>query len=139
MIWVDQTKSNKELEVSDSDFNYLKSIPLNLRSDLFKSRTHVSVGSRKVVTITADYSTGTILVQGTKCLAWVREEFDALIYTARAIYALKTTNSSVDTNKEVKEGLRLLKPPSADRDGSEEASAPVCLLFIGALLRYLRP
>ena len=69
----------------------------------------------------------------------MREEFDALIATARAIYALMTTNSSVDTNKEVEEGLRLLRPPSADRDGSEEASAPVCPPFIGALLRYVRP
>ena len=99
----------------------------------------MSVGTTKVVTITAYYSTGTILVQGTKCLAWVKEEFDALIATARAIYALKTTNSSVDTNKEVEEGLRLLRPPSEDRDGSEEASAPVCPPFIGALLRCIRP
>ena len=92
----------------------------------------MSVGSTKVVTITTYYSTGTILVQGTKCLAWVREEFDAVI---------ATTNSSVDTNKEVEEGLRLLRPPSADCDGSEEASAPVCPPFIGVprLLRYLRP
>ena len=82
---------------------------------------------------------GTILVQGTKCLAWVRDEFDALIATARAIYALKTTNSSVDTNKEVEEGLHLLRPPSADRDCSEEASAPVYPPFIGALLRCIRP
>ena len=99
----------------------------------------MGVGTTKVVTITAYYSTGTILVQGVKCLAWVREEFDALIATARAIYALKTTNSSVDTNKEVEEGLRLLRPPSADRDGSEEASAPVCPPFIGALLKCIRP
>ena len=116
--------------------NDLKNIPSTLRSDLFKSRTQVSVGSTKMVTIIAYYSTGTILVQGTKCLAWVREEFDALIATARAIYAL---NSSVDTNKEVEEGLRLLRPPSADRGGSEEASAPVCQPFIGALLSYIRP
>ena len=139
MIWVDQTKSSKELEVSDSDLNDLKNIPSTLRSDLFKSRTQVSVGTMKVVTITAYYSTGTILVQGTKCLAWVKEEFDALIATARTIYAMKTTNSSVDTNKEVKEGLCLLRPPSADRNGSEEASAPVCPPFIGVLLRYIRP
>ena len=77
MIWVDQTKSNKDLEVSDLDLNQvcdLKNISSTLRSDLFKSRTQVSVGSTKVVTITACYSTGTILVQGTKCLAWVRED-----------------------------------------------------------------
>ena len=92
-----------------------------------------------MVTITAYYSTGTILVQGTKCLTWVREEFDALNATARAIYALKTTNTSVDANKEVEDELRLLRPPSADRDGSEEASAAVCPPFIGALLRYVRP
>ena len=139
VIWVDQTKANKDLQVSDSDLTDLKNIPSTLRSDLFKSRTQASVGTTKVVTITAYYSTGTILVQGTKCLAWVKEEFDALIATARAIYALKTTNSSVDTNKEVEEGLRLLRPPSADRDGSEEASAPVCPPFIGALLRCIRP
>ena len=138
VIWVDQTKANKDLQVSDSDLTDLNNIPSTLRSDLFKSRTQVSAGTTKVVTITAYYSTGTILVQGTKCLAWVKEEFDALIATARAIYALKTTNSSVDTNKEVEEGLRLLRPPSADRDGSEEASAPVCPPFIGALLRCIR-
>ena len=118
VIWVDQTKANKDLQISDSDLTDLNNIPSTLRSDLFKSRTQVSVGTTKVVTITAYYSTGTILVQGTKCLAWVKEEFDALIATARAIYALKTTNSSVDTNKEVEEGLRLLRPPSTDRDGS---------------------
>ena len=85
VIWVDQTKANKELDVGDPDLNDLKSIPSGVRSDLFKSRTQVSVGSMRVVTITAYYSTGTILVQGTKCLVWVREDFDALIATACAI------------------------------------------------------
>ena len=82
----------------------------------------MSVGSTKVVTITT-YSTSTILMQGTKCLAWVREEFEVLIATARA---LRTPNSSADANKEVEDGLRLLRPPSADRDSSEKASAAVC-------------
>ena len=139
VILVNQTKANKELDVSDSDLNYLKSIPLSFRSDLFKSRTQVYVGSMKVVTITAYYSTGTLLVQGTKCLAWVRDEFDALIAAACSIYVMKATNSSVDTNKEVEDGSRLLRPPSANRDDSEEASAPVCPPFIGALLRYICP
>ena len=42
VIWVDQTKANKDLEVSDSDLTDLKNIPSTLRSDLFKSRTQVS-------------------------------------------------------------------------------------------------
>ena len=45
VIWVDQTKANKDLQVSDSDLTDLNNIPSTLRSDLFKSRTQVSVGS----------------------------------------------------------------------------------------------
>ena len=39
VIWVDQTKANKDLQVSDSDLTDLNNIPSTLRSDLFKSRT----------------------------------------------------------------------------------------------------
>ena len=49
VIWVDQTKSNKDLEVSDSDQNDLNNISSTPRSVLFKSRTQVSVGATKVV------------------------------------------------------------------------------------------
>ena len=73
MVWMDQTKANKDLDVSDLDLNDIKSTPTSLKSDPFKSRSQVNVGSTKVVTITVYYSKGKSLVQGTKCLAWVLE------------------------------------------------------------------
>ena len=76
----------------------------------------MNVGSTKVLTLTAYYSTGTILIQGTKCLTWVREEFDTLtlIATVHAIYTIQTTNSSVDMHKDVEDGLCSLRTPAED-------------------------
>ena len=80
---------------------------------------------------------GTILIQGTKCLTWVREEFGALIATVHAIYTMQTTNSSVDMHKDVEDGLCSLQTPTEDRHVLNEASAPVCQPFIGTLLKCL--
>ena len=116
MIWLDQTRTSKELDIDASDLGDLRKVPSSLRSDLFKSRIQIKIGSVKAVTITAYYTTGTIHIQGTRCVTWVREEFDALIATVRAIYALTSTKSSMDL-KEVEDGLHLLPPPSTDSDG----------------------
>ena len=61
----------KQIDKLTSDLNDLGNFSSKLRSDLFKSRTQENVGSTEAVTIPAYYSTGTILVQGTKHLTWL--------------------------------------------------------------------
>ena len=85
--WADLTRTNRRLEVADS--GDLESIARDLpRNDLFKTRIRVTLGSAKAVTITVYYTTGTFVVQSNRCTSWVREEFNALIDTIRAVYIL---------------------------------------------------
>ena len=62
VVCVDQMNTNKHFDVSDSDLKDLELIPSKLSSDKLISRTQVNVGPTEVVTITAYYSTGIILV-----------------------------------------------------------------------------
>ena len=114
--WVDLTRTNRGLEVADS--GHLESITRELpRNDLFKTRIRVSLGSAKAVTITVYYTT--VLVQGNRCTSWVREEFNALTDTIRAVYILTNHHSQPDLRKELDEGLRLLPLPSSDNASTQ--------------------
>ena len=112
--WADSTKTNRTLDVADSDV--LDSVAGELsRIDLFKTRVGGSLGSAKAVTITVYYTTGTVVVQGNRCTDWEQEEFRALIDTIRAVYTLMASHQTQpELHKEANEGLCLLPLPSPD-------------------------
>ena len=100
----------------------------------------MSCKSAKTVTITIYYTTATVLVQGKRCTIWVREEFNALIDTIRAICALVASHhTQPNLYKEVDEGVCLLPLLSPDNTsmqttnvGSDDSG--VCPPFVDALL-----
>ena len=85
--WLDEgTNPTRTIHVEDN--NDISIVPTDLPSqDLFRTKIQVNCDIVKLMTTTIFYSTGTILVQGNRCLRWRDEEFSSLIKCIRAIYA----------------------------------------------------
>ena len=83
--WLDEgTNPTRTIHIEDN--NDISIVPTDLPSqDLFRTKIQVNCDTVKLMTATIFYSTGTILVQGNRCLRWRDEEFSSLIKCIRAI------------------------------------------------------
>ena len=105
------TNPTRTIHVEDS--NDISIVPTDLPSqDLFRTKIQVNCDTVKLVTITIFYSTGTILVQGNRCLRWRDEEFSSLIKCIRAIYAFVDRVKEPELHETVTTNLRNLRLPT---------------------------
>lgn len=88
--WVDEADNpTRKLSVVDSsDLEDQRVLP----SELFRTKVQVRRDGIKCITVTLYYTTGTVLVQGTKCNVWRDEEFDAIVSCIKAVSALDAAN-----------------------------------------------
>jgi len=119
--WEDFTRINKKLQPVHHDYDDSSLTVVSFPPDIVQTTVRLYSGGHKLLVMHI-YATNTILVQGKRCIVWVKDEFQRLQAVVHIMAELSSVTTEAVTTA-VKD-VTLVPPPLTNEDkGSNTAAA----------------
>ena len=112
--WTDETSHPVQILHLDEDkYNNISNLPTSFPANLLLTKAQINEGSKKLVTVTLYYTTGTLLIQGNYCPAWREEEAHTLYALFHHFYFHSSSRNNISYNldNDMKLITQALLPP----------------------------